>query len=293
MIINNLIEIVVNSMDVKRLSEINDKYKNIRKGDILIINVSDLSKKSGRKIEVKCDICGKEKKLSYDKYLKNFNNCNFYSCSSKCSQDKVKKTCMINFGATNASLSDEKKKKRIRTFEKKYGTSNPFGNKEIQKKLKQISINKYGVDNVFKSEEFKKFIKDYNLEKYGVEYISQVEELYIKQQKSGYRLHYHENTKLRYRGTYEKHFLDFCFNNKITIEQGKRIKYNYNGTDHYYFSDYYIKSKNLIVEIKSSWTYNKYLIKNIIKRNATIEEGYNYMFIIDKNYDDFLLLYNS
>jgi len=90
MLINDSIDIIVNSMDVKRLSEISDKYKNLHKGDIINILVSELSKNSKRKIKVKCDICGKEKELSYDKYLKNINNCDFYACSSKCAQEKVK-----------------------------------------------------------------------------------------------------------------------------------------------------------------------------------------------------------
>jgi len=109
----------------------------------------------------------------------------------------------------------------------------------------------------------------------------------MKQQKSGFRLHFHENTQLYYRGTYERDFLDFCFSNNIIVEQGKRISYYFNDSNHYYFSDYYIISKNLIVEIKSSWTYNKYIDKNLAKQRTTIELGYNYMFIIDKNYDEF------
>ncbi len=291
MTINDSIDIVVNSMDVRRLSEISCKYKNLHKGDIVNILISELSSNSMRKIKVKCDICGREKELSYCKYLKNISNCNFYACSSKCAQEKVKKTCLINFGATNASFSDEKKKKRSSTNIKRFGVSNPFANKEIQNKLKNISIKKYGTDNIFGSEEFKKSMKVYNLEKYGVEYISQVPELYMKQQKSGYRLYFHEDTKLYYRGTYEKDFLDFCFNNKIIVNQGKRIKYYFENKEHYYFSDYYLESKNLIVEIKSSWTYNKYLDKNLVKEETTIKSGYNYMFIIDKKYEEFIGLF--
>lgn len=287
MLLNDSIDIIVNSMDVRRLSEINDKYKNLHKGEIINILVSELSINSRRNIKVKCDICGIEKELCYAKYLKNINNCNFYACSSKCAQEKVKKTCFANFGATNASLSDEKKEKRRLTNIERFGVSNIFENKDIQNRLKEISIKRYGVDNIFKSDEFKKYMKDYNLQLYGVEYISQVPELYMKQQKSGYRLHFHENTQLYYRGTYEKDFLNFCFINNIKIEQGKRIQYFYDESDHYYFSDFYIKSKNLIVEIKSSWTYNKYLDKNLVKQKTTIESGYNYMFIIDKNYEEF------
>ena len=287
MILNNTIRIRVNSMDVKRLYEINNKY-NLHVGDIIDICVSELSNNSKRKIKVKCDICETEKELTYSKYIKNIKNCNFYACSSKCANKKVINTSLIRFGVTNASKSIEKKDKRASTNMKKFGVINAFQNDNIINKLKETNIKKYGVDNIFKSEEFKIYIKKYNIENYGVEYISQVPELYMRQQKSGYRIHHHEKTNLYYRGTYEKHFLDYCFENNIQISQGKRIKYTFENKDHYYFSDFFIEEKNLIVEIKSSWTYNKYINKNIAKQLATIKLGYNYLFVVDKNYDEFI-----
>ena len=178
-----------------------------------------------------------------------------------------------------------------KTINERYGCDNVFQNKDVKKKLKDISIKKYGVDNIFKSDIFKNNMKIYNFEKYGVYYLAQVPEFYMKQQKSGYRLHLHENTKLYYRGTYEKDFLDLCFENNILVEQGKRIKYIFENNDHYYFSDFYLKLKNLIVEIKSKYTYEKYLDKNLIKQKTTIGLGYNFMFIIDKNYEEFMNIF--
>ena len=43
MILSEYIKIVVNSMDVGRLLEISDKYKNLHKGDIINIFVCELS----------------------------------------------------------------------------------------------------------------------------------------------------------------------------------------------------------------------------------------------------------
>jgi len=43
---------------------------------------------------------------------------------------------------------------------------------------------------------------------------------------------------------------------------------------------------NLIIEIKSSWTLDKKEEKQ--KRKATINEGYQYLLILDKNYPNFL-----
>ena len=55
-----------------------------------------------------------------------------------------------------------------------------------------------------------------------------------------------------------------------------------------YYPDYYLPEYNLIVEIKSDYTYKKELDKNICKRKSCVEQGYNFIFIINKNYDEFI-----
>jgi hypothetical protein len=49
---------------------------------LLEINVRDLPDKSNIKIEVKCDICNREKKIQYNGYLKNIKNGGYYSCNN-------------------------------------------------------------------------------------------------------------------------------------------------------------------------------------------------------------------
>jgi len=51
--------------------------------------VDELSKGSHKKIQVKCDICGREKLLSYKTYLKNLNHGNYYACSNTCSRKQI------------------------------------------------------------------------------------------------------------------------------------------------------------------------------------------------------------
>ena len=48
-----------------------------------------------------------------------------------------------------------------------------------------------------------------------------------------------------------------------------------------------------MIEIKSNYTFNKYFNKNILKQEATIKSGYNFLFIIDKKYDEFLKFMES
>jgi len=95
-----------------------------------------------------------------------------------------------------------------------------------------------------------------------------------------------------YRGTYELDFLT-KFNDKMNIEKMKSIKYFFNGKYRKYYPDFYIKEYNLVIEVKSSYTYNYNIDMNNAKRNATILAGYNFIFIIDKDYENFLNLISS
>jgi len=53
-----------------------------------------------------------------------------------------------------------------------------------------------------------------------------------------------------------------------------------NGESKYYFPDLYIPHKNLIIEVKSTWTYQKEEEKNQIKAAAARENGYEFEFWI-------------
>ena len=54
-----------------------------------------------------------------------------------------------------------------------------------------------------------------------------------------------------------------------------------------YHSDYFIPSKNLIVEIKNSYLAKKYKNNIEMKKQSAIINGYNYIMIVDKNYSVF------
>ncbi len=93
---------------------------------------------------------------------------------------------------------------------------------------------------------------------------------------------------------YEPNFLDYVFENKLFSEENinynpNRIKYIQDNKKHYYFPDFYIKPLNLIVEIKSTYILNKQGRKNVeAKKTATIESGYNYVLILDNDFNSLL-----
>jgi hypothetical protein len=52
-------------------------------------------------------------------------------------------------------------------------------------------------------------------------------------------------------------------------------------------ADFYLEKLNLIIEIKSSYTYNYDLEKNLSKEKFSKLNGYNFLFLIDKDYNTF------
>jgi hypothetical protein len=58
------------------------------------------------------------------------------------------------------------------------------------------------------------------------------------------------------------------------------ITYTLNNKICKYFPDFFIKSLNTVIEVKSQWTYDKQKEKNELKKNACLIKGLNFKFII-------------
>ena len=76
----------------------------------LLVSVEHLSKESNMKVLVKCDVCGSEKWLHYQKYTKNISKYNLYTCSVNCAQFKIKKTNLDKYGYEDYVNTEELKK---------------------------------------------------------------------------------------------------------------------------------------------------------------------------------------
>lgn len=79
------------------------------------IFVSDLPDSSHYNINVKCDICEKQKSLIYFKYLKNIKKIGIYTCSNKCAIIKNQKTCMERYGVLHQNQIKENVDKILNT----------------------------------------------------------------------------------------------------------------------------------------------------------------------------------
>lgn len=295
MILNKRVNVKVGT---KSFSWYKEKGYNPKCGEMLEISIDDITTHSSAIVDVECQLCKMVKKKKYFdfKYSIEKNHDGKYYCK-KCSYDNGKKTNMLRYGFDTPLNNPDIIQKSKETMIKKFGVDNISKDdsirydrhllmKENTQNYNNIIKEKYGM-NVSKIDWIKNKKKETTLRNYGVENPSQNSEIFEKAQKSGKKIKYHD-IGIYYRGTYEKHFLDFCFISNIKVERGLTIKYLWNGKNKVYHSDFFIPSKNLIVEIKSSYYYEKYYKINEAKRKETLKIGYNHIFIVDKNYAQFL-----
>jgi hypothetical protein len=199
-------------------------YKNIgypvNLGDEIVVNYYELPKKSNIEIEIKCDICGIEKKSTnnaYNRYL-NSSPDNKYRCV-KCKSDMRLETMFIKYGSYSnvdkykktleekygghynklEEFKDKIKNTNIRKYGHEYGSSSDMVKEKIKKSnlekygdefyintvsFKQNLIKNYGVDNPLKSDEIRLKVKKTTIERYGVDNISKLPEIKRKKEKN-------------------------------------------------------------------------------------------------------------
>ena len=205
-------------------------------------------------------------------------------------KEKIKKTNLKKYGFEFASQNNDIKNKMIYTNLKKYGFEYTQQSKAIREKSYKTNIIKYGNKMTLLNKDINKKSRETCLKKYGFEYASQNPDILNKI--------LHIKTKnyilpskniIRIQG-YENLALDILLKkyNEEDIITGKKlmptIYYEYKKYKHIYYPDIYIKKDNLIIEVKSIYTYNRELIKNILKAYSTRKLGYNFeIWIFDKN----------
>lgn len=98
-----------------------------------------------------------------------------------------------------------------------------------------------------------------------------------------------EYKDIEYQSTYELNFIKHCeflgiFN---LLERGPKIKYlDLEGKSHTYYSDYMIKNTDIVIEIKSNFTWDKNIEINIQKKLYS-EKIYDYILIMDNDFTNF------
>lgn len=208
-------------------------------------------------------------------------------------QEKYINTCLKKYGCINSGQAKEVKDKIKKTFDKKYG-GHPMYDSEVKNKIKETCLDKYGVEHPMFDDNVKNKIKITCLEKYGVEYSMQTKETHEKAQNNGkkYKKYTMPSGNIINIQGYEPFALNDLlksYNENAILTNRRdipRITYTYNNKTKYYFPDIYLPSENKIIEVKSSWTYQKDYEKNQIKGQATKEMGYNYEIWVYNNRGD-------
>jgi len=201
-------------------------------------------------------------------------------------KEKVKETCIDRYGG-HPMLNEDVKERIKETCIEKYGCY-PIQTQEVRDKIIAANLSRYGVKYGVETQEVKDKIVATNMKKYGVKSPPQSQEIQEKIQKNAkkYKPYTMPSGEIRQIQGYEHFALDILLK-EYTAEQIKsnrsevpRITYKINEESKYYFPDLYIPHKNLIIEVKSTWTYQKEEEKNRIKAAATRACGYEFEFWI-------------
>jgi len=233
----------------------------------------------------KCKICGNN--VEFANLSFGYKNCCCKTCSSKYKYSLSIKSTYQKYGVNNVYQSELIKQKIHKTMKERYGAKHPSNSSILQNKRKETFLYKFNVESYVVTNEFKEKSKKTCIEKYGTEYSVQNNTVFNKMQKSSFLTKKFRDTELYYQGSYELDFLNKYYDKFPTILRGPSIKYEYNGKFRVYHSDFYLPSLNLIIECKNNYllTRDKEIIE--AKEKASINNGYNYCMILDKNYTAF------
>lgn len=181
-------------------------------------------------------------------------------------------------------------KKSIRDKYDDISLNSVFSLDHVKDKIKKTLKYNYNVDYPLQSKEiYNRMIKT-NLERYGYENVMQNDDVQKKHFLSSVSLKEYElpsGKVIKIQG-YGDRALDELLvthhEDNLSIEfDCPKIKYQVDGIDHYYRPDIYIKSSNMIIEVKSLWFFDIDFDKNVCKYQAAIDQGYDMEFWIYDN----------
>jgi hypothetical protein len=234
--------------------------------------------------------------INYIKLCECGNICRYINIDKGYNENCGKHSCIYVNNKRNIGIT--------KTFNEKYGGHPMKTNIETIEKLKNSVNNKYGYDNImtylskenlvkspFRLDLVKKKIKNTFNEKYGG-HPMQNDDVFTNNLKSRVKFKKYKlpsGSEINLQG-YENFGIEFLLNKyseqdilfsvkEINNEIGI-IYYDCNNKKCRYYSDFFIKSINKIYEVKSIWTYNANIEKNILKMNRCIELGFDFEFLI-------------
>lgn len=243
---------------------------NVRNGDIIITDVTKLSKGSHVNVKCKCDICGCDIERTYKGYLHNHDYENDMDYCNNCKIVKSRDTSLKRYGVDNPMRCEEVKDNLKKSLEEKYGTYKISSLPEIREKIKQTCLEKYGVEVPTQSEEVKEKTRKTNLEKYGVESTLQLQ--ITREKMKEYRnAHVDEIREKREDTNMKKYGCKNPFGNEIVKGKIKKTIYDKYGVE-------YISQSDEIKEKKKNTFMERYGVESCLQMPETrlkMEEYFN------------------
>jgi hypothetical protein len=182
---------------------------------------------------------------------------------------------------------------------------NPFNNPKVQEKIKQTIFDTHGVTNQFQVESVKKKIKETCIARYGVPNVMQNSVIYKLNKTSS--LHNRKeyifpSGKIIHVQGYEPRCIDILLEKykeeEITVNPEDMPLFRYINPDKKvisrYYPDIYIITENIVIEVKSDYTYSKEVEKNNAKFLQVIKDGYTlHLYVFNKKELLYTMIYSK
>ena len=266
MLITEKIEVKTSS---KNFNYFNNLGYNIKCGDVINIDVKELSNNSHCKVKVKCDVCKKEKEISYREYVRQNTLHDFDTCK-KCKNIKNKKTNLERYGVEHILQRKESLDKFKHTMVERYGVESPSQSTKIQEKTKESIRNKYGVEYVMQSEKFKEESKKTKIKRYNNENYNNHEQI-TKTKKERYDDENYNNREKSIITNLEKYGVENVSQNEKIKNKKKETTFKNYGVNHPLQSDIIMKKLNDTCMERYGATHplgSKLIIKKIFNTNV-------------------------
>lgn len=208
---------------------------------------------------------------------------------SKCASCKSERTAATNmtiYGVPNVFQNEDIKQKSRATNQLNIGVDYPMQNPTILAKMKDTNIQKYGFPYAMCQPYVYEKIRSVCQSKFGVDYPFQSKDIFSKAIRAGTSLKSYTmmSGDIKLVQGYEPQCLKKLDNGlNGTILAGDTdiipfIDYTFNNKSRKYYPDIYLPKYNLIIEVKSTWTLENWLDKNLAKASAVENSGYNCAF---------------
>jgi len=265
-----------------------ENYNNSKQANKTKLEVDEMGMNSHDKALIKCkstklDLYGDEFFVNREQAIET--KLDLYGDKNYNNPSQIVKTKLEDIDENGLNSYDRIVIKSMKTKEDLYEDKN-YNNPEKNRETKLNNIDENGLNSYDRWKV--SYIETMNL-KYGVDNSMQVPEFHEKNQKSGFKwkeYKFPSNKIVKVQG-YEPQALDILLESyhedEIEVSRKKIPSIWYYTEDekkHRYYPDIYIEKDNLIIEVKSLWTYNKYNEINLLKQKACIEAGYNFKFMI-------------